>query len=107
MKIVCQAGIPGNIVDTLQRGGRIGRRDGDRGLFVIFYEPWALLISLDEFTNGDLDDPDRPRTVLKPTSTKKERVARSSLQLIQCRSCLRYFFANYLNDLSPNGSYSL
>lgn len=96
-------GVPGNIVDALQRGGRVGRRDGDHGLFIIFYEPWALTISLDEFAHGDTQDPDRPRASLKPTSTKQDRVAYSSLALVQCESCLRSCFANYLNDQTING----
>jgi hypothetical protein len=47
-------------VEALQRGGQVVQHEGDKGLFVIFYEPWALAISPDEFTTGDAGDPDRP-----------------------------------------------
>lgn len=98
-------GLPGDIVDALQRGGRVGRRDGDEGLFVIFYESWALEISLDEFDDGDINDPDRPRKPLKPTSQKRDRASYSSVKMVQCKTCLRVFFATYLSDAAANGTY--
>lgn len=97
-------GLTGDTVDTLQRGGRVGRRDGDQGLYVIFYEGWALDISLDEFDDGDLNDPDRTRKPLKPTSQKRDRASYSSVKLVQCKTCLREFFATYLGDKSLNGT---
>lgn len=88
----------------LQRAGRLGRREGDSGLCIIFHERWALDISLDEFKYGEMDDPDRPRTkILKPTATVRERAAFSSIGLIQEPKCLRRFFATYLNDTTPTG----
>ncbi|KAH9069630.1 P-loop containing nucleoside triphosphate hydrolase protein [Lactarius deliciosus] len=54
VKIVCTAGLPGSMVDVLQRGGRALRNSDDDALFVIFYEPWVHDISLDEYTEGDL-----------------------------------------------------
>jgi superfamily II DNA helicase RecQ len=105
VQIVCNAGVPGSIVDLLQRAGRLGRREGDRGLCVIFHEQWALDISLDEFKNGDWNDPDRPRTaILKPTSNVSDRVAYSCLAMVQEPKCLRRFFAQYLADFSPAGT---
>ncbi|KAF8054015.1 P-loop containing nucleoside triphosphate hydrolase protein [Lyophyllum atratum] len=102
VKIVCTAGLPNDLVEALQRGGRVGRRSGDVGLFVIFYESWALNVSVEEYAQGDLMDPDRPRGPLKPTSNARERAAYSSVQLVQCQECIRVFFAAYLNDTSSN-----
>ncbi|KAF8237884.1 hypothetical protein L208DRAFT_1506162, partial [Tricholoma matsutake] len=65
VKIVCNAGLPGNIVDSLQCRGCIGRRDGDQGLFVIFHEPWVMSIHLEQY-EGSCDDPDQPQGTLKP-----------------------------------------
>jgi superfamily II DNA or RNA helicase len=108
VQIVCNAGVPGSIVDLLQRAGRLGRHEGDRGLCVIFHEQWALDISLDEFKNGDWNDPDRPQTaVLKPTLNVSDRVAYSCVAMIQEPKCLRRFFALYLADLSPAGTLPL
>jgi hypothetical protein len=100
---VCNAGLPSDTVETLQRGGRVGRREGDQGLFVIFYEPWALTISPDEFTVGDINDPDRPRGHYTLTSRARDWASYSSINLVRCRMCLREYFALYLNDTSPNG----
>lgn len=107
VKIVCTAGLPNDLVEALQRGGRVGRRSGDVGLFVIFYESWALNVSVEEYAQGDLMDPDRPRGPLKPTSNARERAAYSSVRLVQCRECIRVFFAAYLNDTSSNGVFRL
>ncbi|KAF8055298.1 P-loop containing nucleoside triphosphate hydrolase protein [Lyophyllum atratum] len=101
VQIVCTTGLPNDIVEALQRGGRVGRRFGALGLFVIFYDAWALEISLDEYANGDLSDPDRPRGLLKPNSNSRERAAYSSVKLIGCE-CLRSFFATYLDDTTEN-----
>lgn len=70
VKFVCNAGLPNNIADALQRGGRVGRQDGSQGLFVIFYDTWALSISLDKFNCGHSDDPDQPQAMLKPNATR-------------------------------------
>ncbi|KAF8055761.1 P-loop containing nucleoside triphosphate hydrolase protein [Lyophyllum atratum] len=100
VKIVCNAGLPSNTVDTLQRGGRVGRREGDKGLYVIFHEPWLDDISLDDYTYGDLNDPDRPRKQLKLNSQRSDRAPYSSAELVKCASCIRKFFARYLGDES-------
>jgi hypothetical protein len=89
-------------VEILQHGGRVGRRDGDLGLFVIFYEPWVGNICLEDFKYGEADDPDRPCSFLKPTSQVRDRITYSSVALIQSK-CLQKFFASYLNDDSPYG----
>ena len=47
-------------MDALQRGGRAIRQSDDDALFVIFYESWVLDINLDDYSTGDLLDPDRP-----------------------------------------------
>ncbi|KAF8225112.1 P-loop containing nucleoside triphosphate hydrolase protein [Tricholoma matsutake] len=83
--IVCNAGLPSNIVDMLQRGGRVGRREGSQGF------------------HGNSDDPDRPRALLKPAATRKDRAPLSCVRFVQCKQCLRMFFANYLGDTTENG----
>ncbi|KAG6906554.1 hypothetical protein DXG01_013221 [Tephrocybe rancida] len=88
VKIVCNAGLPATTVDTLQRGGHVGHQDGDKGLYVIFYEPWVDNISLDEYAHGDQNDPDRLRLCLKPNSQRKDRAPLSSLQLVKSSNCI-------------------
>ncbi|KAF8231051.1 hypothetical protein L208DRAFT_1085957, partial [Tricholoma matsutake] len=102
MKIVCNAGLPNNVVDVLQRGGRVGHRNGSQGLFVIFYDPWALLISLTEFDHAVSHDPDRLCTLAKPTTSRRDHAPRSCIDLVQCETCLRAFFVTYLGDNAEN-----
>ena len=102
VKIVCTAGLPSTTVDTLQRGGRALRVSKDWALFVIFYEAWALTINENDYT-GDILDPDRPRKDLRVSSRRAERAPLSGILLVQSKSCLRRFFANYLNDTLPEG----
>ena len=105
VQIVCNVGIPGSVVDFLQRTGRLARRDGDQGLAIIFHEQWALDVSLDEFKNGDLNDPDQSRTaVLKPKSNARDHVAFSCIGMIQESKCLRRFFSQYLADFTTDGT---
>ena len=106
VQIVCCVGLPSTTVDTLQRGGRAYRNSSKVATFVNFYEPWVNEISLDEYGNGDLLDPDRPRTVLKVTSKKVDRAPYSGVKLIKCKEqseCVREFYANYLGDKLPTG----
>lgn len=103
VKIVGNIGILNDIPDGLQRAGRVVRRFGFGGLFVILYEPWALTIDPAEFEGGNPQDPDRPRGLLKANSSKIERAGLSPIQLVQNTSCRRQFFATYLGDVSPNG----
>ncbi|KAK0458767.1 uncharacterized protein EV420DRAFT_1642489 [Desarmillaria tabescens] len=104
--IVGYMDIPQDECDDLQRGGRVIRRPGQYGLYVIFYEPLVLEIDVKDFDNPDMDynDPDRPRGPLKPTSNKKERAALSAIRLIQRHGpqCIREFKANYLQDNAPD-----
>jgi len=70
------------------------------------YEPWVDEIALEEFSNGDILDPDRPRGILKATAKRRERAAFSSVGLIKCKEdckCIRQFFADYLGDASAEG----
>ena len=106
MAIVCTVGLPSTTVDTLQRGGRAYRNSDKVALVVNFYDPWVDDISLDEYQSGDLMDPDRPRTVLKSTSKRRDRASYSSVKLVKCKElclCVRKFYADYLGDRSTEG----
>jgi len=109
VKIVCTAGLPETIVDALQRGGRgirvlSGDQDADTALFVIFYEPWVHDIRLEDYANGDILDPDRPRKDLtSKTPSVRERAPYYSLMLIRSVICLRILFAEYLGDTFADG----
>ena len=61
------------MVDVLQRGGRALRNSHEDALFIVLYEPWVHDISLDEYNEGDLGDPDHPRAKLKSSSQRRER----------------------------------
>ena len=74
----------------------------ETALFVLFYEAWALEIKETDYT-GDKSDPDRPRNDLRLGSRRPERAPLSAIQLIQLKTCLRHFFALYLDDTSPEG----
>ena len=92
------------MVDVLQRGGRALRNSNDDALFVVFYEPWVHEVALDEYNEGDLGDPDRPRGTLKTSSQRRERAPYSCLKLVKSSSCLRAQFASYLGDMSAAGA---
>ncbi|KAF9537104.1 hypothetical protein CPC08DRAFT_651860, partial [Agrocybe pediades] len=100
VKIVCTAGLPATMVDCLQRGGRAARSSGQTALFVVFFEKNMLQINEKEFT-GDVQDPDRPREKLTAKPKRLERAPLSGVRLVQTTGCLRKFFADYLNDKSP------
>ncbi|KAH8976407.1 P-loop containing nucleoside triphosphate hydrolase protein, partial [Lactarius hatsudake] len=100
VKVVCTVGLPGSMVDVLQRGGRALRNSDEDALFVIFYEPWVHEVSLDEYNEGDLCDPDRPRGPLKSSSQRRERAPFSCLKLVKSTACLRAEFSSYLGDNS-------
>lgn len=91
------------MVDVLQRAGRALRNSDEDALFIIFYEPWANSISLDEYRDGDIGDPDRPRGQLKSSSQRRERTPFSCLKLVKSTTCLRAEFASYLDDQSSSG----
>lgn len=95
------------MVDVLQRAGRALRNSHEDALFIILYDPWAKDISLDEYIEGDLCDPDRPRAKLKSSSHRRERVPFSCLKIVKSATCLRAHFASYLNDTSSAGMFDL
>ena len=107
VKIVCNAGLPATGVDTLQRGGRALRTGDDHALFVIFYDPWVDEINLEEFSTGDLLDPDRPRKKFDKNkkSTRRERASYFSVKIIRDHVCIRGSCADYLGDKSIEGRY--
>ncbi|KAF8151358.1 P-loop containing nucleoside triphosphate hydrolase protein [Crassisporium funariophilum] len=96
VKIVATIGLPPTIVDALQRGGRGIRVGDEHALFVVFNKSWALEIDEDEFMEGT--DPDRPRTKLGIHSRAQERAPLLAIQLVRSRTCLRKFYADYLDD---------
>ncbi|KAF9034284.1 P-loop containing nucleoside triphosphate hydrolase protein [Panaeolus papilionaceus] len=102
VKIVCSVGIPTTIIDALQRAGRAIRTSDDQALFVVFYDSWALSIEESEFTYGDKSNPDRPRKELKSKPNQRDRVPLSGIKLINSKTCLRRFFAEYLDDTADN-----
>jgi len=115
VEIVCNAGLP-NIVKIRQRGGRGGRRDGDLGLSVMFYEPWVLNIRFEDFKYGEADDPDRLRSFLKPTSHVRDRIrvtyysvffelaVPTATNVMQIPSIDQYPNANFLTGMLSNSS---
>ena len=74
----------------------------ETALFVLFYEAWALEIKETDYS-GDMSDPDRPRNDLRLASRRPERAPLSAIQLVQSKTCLRRFFASYLDDTLPEG----
>ncbi|KAI9463684.1 P-loop containing nucleoside triphosphate hydrolase protein [Lactarius psammicola] len=101
VKVVCTAGLPGTLVDILQRGGCALRNSDEDAILIVFYEPWVHEVSMDEYNDGNLRDPDRPRALLKPSSQRRERAPFSCLKLVKSTTCLRAEFAAYLDDTSP------
>ncbi|KAF6747951.1 hypothetical protein DFP72DRAFT_821144, partial [Ephemerocybe angulata] len=92
--IVCTVGLPSSIVEALQRGGRGARQPGDRSRFIIFYEKWALSISLDDYgTYGNKNNSDRTRAPLTSKSMKQDHALYGAVKCVQLCMCLRAFFA--------------
>ncbi|KAF8273934.1 hypothetical protein EI94DRAFT_1563106 [Lactarius quietus] len=104
VKIVCTAGLPSTMVDILQHGGCTLCNSHDNVLFIILYECWIHNISLDEYTEGDLSDPDCPRAKLKMSSQRCKHAPLSCLRLVKSPTCLQAHFASYLDDTSPTGA---
>ncbi|KAJ8083509.1 hypothetical protein PM082_009383 [Marasmius tenuissimus] len=103
VKIVVHVGLPKNGAYAVQAGGRAERDPEFKGLYIIFYESWALDISLEAFENGKWPaDPDRPREGLGQRSSLQLRACRFSIELVTSTTCIRKLFANYLNDTHPD-----
>lgn len=94
-------GLPKTIVDALQRGGRAIRIGNETALFVVFYESWALNIDESNYMEGT--DPDRPCANIGQNSRVQDRAPLSAVRLVRCPTCLRGFYANYLDDRSDSG----
>ena len=105
VKIVVQYGIPRDIPNALQRGGRGGRSTEDPAIFLIMYEPWALEIDLSDVPKAFANDPDSPVVEeLTAYSNKMDRTGYAMLFIIQAFwFCLRAYFAEYLGDNSDDG----
>ncbi|KAL0062391.1 hypothetical protein AAF712_010737 [Marasmius tenuissimus] len=103
VKIVVHIGLPKNGAYAVQAGGRAERDPEAKGLYIIFYEPWALDIPLSSFNNGRWpDDPDCPRAPLGQRSSPQLRACQFSIQLVTSLVCIRKLFAKYLNDKHPD-----
>lgn len=91
------------MAEAVQRAGRAVRDPGLHGLYLAMLEPWALGLDLVEH-DDHTSDPDRPYAgIVKKNSSKQDRTGYASLRFSQSRSCLRKFFAEYLDDQSPEG----
>jgi len=74
------------------------------------YEPWIDTLDVSEVPAEELEeDPDRPFDLSgKKYPTKMERTGIFSITTLQDHSrCLRQIFADYLQDVSATGSYTL
>lgn len=104
VKIVCNIGLPSTLVDVLQRAGRAVRVGDEDALFLLFYEPWATRIPLDDFSSGDQLDLDRPRKNLDCKNPSiQDRAPYFLVKMIQSKDCKRANFAIYLNDQTAEG----
>lgn len=104
--VVIQYGLARDVPTTLQRGGRGGRNSFKEALFLIMYESWAMTIDLDTAAIDFTSDPDHPNvTKLSIHSTKQQRTGGAILTIIQSvEVCLRSMFAEYLADISLDGT---
>jgi superfamily II DNA/RNA helicase len=102
IECVIQYGMCRDVPNLIQRGGRGGRSTFTTAIFLILYEPWAMIPDLSLLTQ-DLDDPDRPLQAITKTSKKPERTGVAMYQLIQSSVCIRKFFADYLLDGTSTG----
>jgi hypothetical protein len=62
-------------------------------------------VPLEEYSKGNLGDPDQPRCTLKQSSQQHDHVPFSCLKLVKSATCLRAEFASYLNDASSIGMF--
>jgi hypothetical protein len=92
------------MVDILQCGGRALCNSDDDALFVVFCKPWVHEVTLNEYNEGDLGNPDHPRGPLKLTSLQRERTPFSCLKLAKSATCLQAEFASYLANTSQAGT---
>ncbi|THV02963.1 P-loop containing nucleoside triphosphate hydrolase protein [Dendrothele bispora CBS 962.96] len=113
VEIVCLAGLPSDITDLNQRGGRAVRLISGHGLCVLFHEKWALDLDLAEYgmdstnkiTLDSIDfhsNIDRPRkSSLTPNSCPQDRASLACVLFTRRKFCARAFFAKCLRDDSP------
>ncbi|KAF8452791.1 P-loop containing nucleoside triphosphate hydrolase protein [Boletus edulis BED1] len=98
--IVIQYGLCKNMAEAAQRAGRAVRDPGLHGLYLAMVEPWALGLTLAE-DQQSASDPDRPYAgMVKKNASKQDRTSYASLRFAQSQTCLRKFFAEYLDDRS-------
>ncbi|KAJ3775657.1 P-loop containing nucleoside triphosphate hydrolase protein [Lentinula raphanica] len=96
--IVVNVGLPPSKKDAIQRAGRVIRREGKQGLFLILYEPWVLEVDLSEYDDQWVSDPDRPRKKLNDNSNRRDRAPFSMVRMIKHKECQRHSYAEYLGD---------
>ncbi|THU75800.1 hypothetical protein K435DRAFT_706404, partial [Dendrothele bispora CBS 962.96] len=115
VEIVCIAGLPSDITDLIQRGGRAVRQIAADGLCVIFHEKWACSVDpadygldvMNPITIDSIDfhsDIDRPRK--KPLtlySPPQDRASLACVLITKRLFCKRLFFSKCLGDTSKDG----
>lgn len=100
-----QYGVPRDVPNTLQRGGRAGRSSPHRALFLLMYESWALDVDLSEISVDIVSDPDHPLLeALTQYTSKQDRTGWAMLYILQIVICLRILFAEYLGDHASDGT---
>ncbi|KAF5367722.1 hypothetical protein D9758_009815 [Tetrapyrgos nigripes] len=113
VEIVCIAGLPSDVHNIAQWGGRAVRQISANGLCVLFHEKWALKIDLsdysfesDSFSLDSIDfssfDVNRPRRlVLTEWSPPADRASFACVVLTRNLFCVCRFIARCLRDNTP------
>lgn len=104
--ITCITGLQSSLVDMIQMYSRIIHTPGTKGLAILFYECWVQEIALEEY-EGDQLDLDCPQNKLHPNSSPQERAGYALVKLVKISTCIRCFFAQYLNDITDEGRHPL
>ncbi|THU81757.1 P-loop containing nucleoside triphosphate hydrolase protein [Dendrothele bispora CBS 962.96] len=113
VEIVCIAGLPSDVHDIAQQGGRAVRQISGDGLCILFHEKWALDVDLADYSvdpdNISLDsidfesfNIDRPRKlVLNDRSPPVDRDSFACIVLTRNLFCACRFMSQCLQDNTP------